>query len=108
MKKLHGISGQHRTSFILWYTGELLFDADDEMELVSHHVAHDGWPDKLARLAHHSRFADLGVILAACLRQDPRRRPTASETRRALGKVATKLKGEAWPLAPQMLAERSA
>jgi len=26
MKKLHGISRQHRTSFILWYTGELLFD----------------------------------------------------------------------------------
>ncbi|HEU5073513.1 MAG TPA: protein kinase, partial [Polyangiaceae bacterium] len=45
-------------------TGELLFDADDEMELVSQHVAHDGWPDKLARLAHNKRYADLCVVLA--------------------------------------------
>ena len=26
MKKLHSISGQHRTSFIFWDAGELLFD----------------------------------------------------------------------------------
>jgi len=26
MKKLHGISGQHCSFFILWYAGELLFD----------------------------------------------------------------------------------
>jgi serine/threonine protein kinase len=89
-------------------TGELLFDADDEMELVSLHVAHDGWPDKLARLAHHKRFADVCVVLAACLRQDPRRRPTASDARRALAKAAIPLRGESWPLAAQVLAERSA
>lgn len=89
-------------------TGDLLFDADDEMELVSHHVSHDGWPDKLARLAHNDRFAELGVVLAACLRQDPRRRPSASDARRALAKARTVLRQEAWPLNPRQLAEISA
>ncbi|HEY6726324.1 MAG TPA: serine/threonine-protein kinase [Polyangiaceae bacterium] len=89
-------------------TGELLFDADDEMELVSQHVAHDGWPDRLARLAHHKRYADLCVVLAACLRQDPRRRPGAADTRRALAKASASLRGQAWPLAPQVLTEISA
>jgi len=89
-------------------TGELLFDADDEMTLVSYHVSHDGWPDKLARLAHHARYADLCVVLAACLRQDPRRRPNASDTRRALAKASAQLRGETWPLAPQVRSQISA
>jgi serine/threonine protein kinase len=79
-------------------TGDLLFDAEDETELLSQHVSHDGWPDRLANLARHSRFAELGVILAACLRRDPRRRPTASEARQALLKAAQTLASESWPL----------
>jgi serine/threonine protein kinase len=84
-------------------TGELLFDADDETELLARHIAHDGWPDKLAVLARHRRFAELGLALAACLRQDPRRRPSATQARRALGKVAETVSGESWPLSAHQL-----
>ena len=58
-------------------TAELLFDAPDEMGLMSQHVSHDGWPLKLAALAQNPALSDLSVILAACLRRDPRDRPQA-------------------------------
>jgi serine/threonine protein kinase len=79
-------------------TAELLFDADDEMALMSHHVAHDGWPPRLAALASNPGLGDLSVVLAACLRRDPRDRPDASATRRALEGVAQQLADYSWPL----------
>lgn len=79
-------------------TGELLFDAEDEMELVSHHVSHDGWPDRLAALAKREDLVELSGILAACLRQDPRRRPSASDLRAALAQATKRLRDEPWPL----------
>ncbi len=86
-------------------TAQLLFDADDEMALMSHHVSHDGWPPRLAALASMAGLSDLAVVLAACLRRDPRDRPDATATRRALGGVAEPLASLAWPLQPVAAAQ---
>jgi hypothetical protein len=75
-----------------------LFDAEEETALMSQQVAHDGWPPKLARLAATSGLRELAVILAACLRRDPRDRPDAAATRNALVALGPRLQGLPWPL----------
>ncbi|RYZ07919.1 MAG: serine/threonine protein kinase [Myxococcales bacterium] len=79
-------------------TFELLFDAEDETSILAAHVAHDGWPDKLARLAHIADSAELARLLAACLRREPKNRPTASQARRALRDLTPKLSSVSFPL----------
>jgi hypothetical protein len=75
-----------------------LFDAEDETSILSAHVAHDGWPDKLARLAHLAESAEVARLLAACLRREPKNRPTASQARRALRDLTPKLASVSFPL----------
>ena len=53
-------------------------------------------------------IAELGTILAACLRQHPRRRPNAAQVRLALTKVATALSHRPWPLAADQVTSISA
>ncbi len=79
-------------------TADPLFEADDETSLISAQVSHDGWPPKLAELGRSREFAELGIVLAACMRRDPRDRPTAAETRAALKGAAAGLQGMSWPL----------
>jgi serine/threonine protein kinase len=79
-------------------TSSMLFDADDEMRLMSMQVSHDGWPDKLMAFGGQVEYAELSVILAACLRRDPRQRPTAAETRAALVSIRSRLADYPWPL----------
>jgi eukaryotic-like serine/threonine-protein kinase len=79
-------------------TGTLLFDADDEMALMNQHLMHDGWPEKLTLLAGTPEYANLCVVLAACLRRDPTARPTARQVREALANATQWLQDEAWPL----------
>jgi len=79
---------------------EPLFEAPDETTLLSLHVSHDGWPAKLAMFATDSALSQLCVVLAACLRRDPRQRPTVDETRAALKSVAGPLCRLTWPLRP--------
>ncbi len=79
-------------------TAEPLFEAQDETGLITAQVSHDGWPPKLAEFGRSQEFSGLGVVLAACLRRDPRDRPTASETRAALSQAGTALGGLRWPL----------
>jgi hypothetical protein len=79
-------------------TAQLLFDADDEIAIMSLHVAHDGWPARLADLSRIPDYSDLAMVLAACLRQDPRKRPTASQARRAIAKASKSLLDRPWPL----------
>ena len=79
-------------------TFELLFDAEDETSILSAHIGHDGWPEKLARLAHMADSAELARLLAACLRREPKNRPTASQARRALRDLTPKLSGVSFPL----------
>lgn len=88
-------------------TGQLLFDGTDEASIMTKHVSHDGWPEPLVALARLPGFRDLAVVLAACLRRDPRGRPTAAATRAALKQAAQKehLAGAAWPLRPESYAQ---
>jgi eukaryotic-like serine/threonine-protein kinase len=79
-------------------TFELLFDAEDETSILSAHIGHDGWPQKLAPLAHMADSAELARLLAACLRRDPKNRPTASQARRALRDLTPKLSSVSFPL----------
>jgi hypothetical protein len=77
---------------------ETLFQAEGETAILSLHVQHDGWPERVARLGRDSILADLGKFIASCLRRDPRQRPTASQVRAALGPLAKKYKTVQWPL----------
>jgi len=84
--------------------GEPLFDDGEEMALVSAHLAHDGWPPRLAELSRDEQVRDLCVLLAACLRRDPRARPTVGELRAARVQVARKLERAPWPLGSNLRA----
>lgn len=88
-------------------TGRLLFDGTDEASIMTKHVSHDGWPEPLVQLSRVPGFRDFAVILAACLRRDPRARPTAAATRAALRNAAQKehLAGTAWPVRPESYAQ---
>ncbi|HEY8943700.1 MAG TPA: serine/threonine-protein kinase, partial [Polyangiaceae bacterium] len=82
-------------------TATLLFEGDDESAMIDAHVAHDGWPAGLASYAHTPQTAELAKLLAACLRRDPRNRPTTSQARNALGRLRTSLSSLEWPLRPR-------
>lgn len=79
-------------------TGTLLFDAEDELAIVSRHLAHDGWPDKLARLGDMPDASRLARMLGACLRRDPSLRPSATELRAFFRNEMPHLAPAAWPL----------
>jgi eukaryotic-like serine/threonine-protein kinase len=79
-------------------TAQLLFDAEDEASILSLHVAHDGWPDRLAELAQIPEYLEFARVLAACLRQDPRKRPTATQAREAVARTCRPLRDRPWPL----------
>lgn len=79
-------------------TATALFEGDDELALASAHVSHDGWPPALARFAAHPAQAELGVLLAACLRRDPRMRATVGSLRDALARLGPRLERLTWPL----------
>jgi hypothetical protein len=81
-------------------TATMLFDGADEMSIAQAHVAHDGWPERLAAYAHAPQTRDLATLLAACLRRDLRHRPTATQARRALSAISRELLNLSWPLAP--------
>jgi hypothetical protein len=77
---------------------ETLFYADGEMALLTLHVEHDGWPEKVAKLGRDATFGDLGKLIARCLRRDPRKRPSAVQARAELAGLAKRYKALPWPL----------
>ncbi|HMR76488.1 MAG TPA: serine/threonine-protein kinase, partial [Polyangiaceae bacterium] len=79
-------------------TGRQLFDADDETQLAAQHVAHDGWPAPLAVLAEEPQLSEVAIVLAACLRRDPRQRATVDALRAKLRTVGRVLVERAWPV----------
>jgi eukaryotic-like serine/threonine-protein kinase len=81
-------------------SGEHLFYASDETALISLQISHDGWPEKLTQLGALPGLRELSVVLAACLRRDPRGRPSVSEVRRALAEVKQAASQLAWPCVP--------
>lgn len=79
-------------------TAQLLFQAADETSILGLHIAHDGWPDRLAEFAQIPEYLELSKVLAACLRQDPKKRPTATQAREAIARTTKPLRDRAWPL----------
>jgi hypothetical protein len=89
-------------------TGDQLFEADDETTLMAQQVGHDGWPDRLTQLAKNPLLKELSVVIAACLRRDPRARPNVDDTRAALAALVAKLGDLSWPLGAGDRAAQSA
>ena len=86
-------------------SADLMFDSDDETALITQHVSHDGWPKKLAEFGAAPQLTELAALIGACIRRDPRNRPSAREVRKMLRAVTGKLKSLNWPLSPTTFAE---
>ncbi len=92
-------------------TGQLLFDADSEASLMSLHLSHDGWPEALAALANDDPLRPVAAVLGACLRRDPRNRPSVHEVRAAFQKILRRIDVTTlpWPVnAPRDASELTA
>jgi serine/threonine protein kinase len=79
-------------------TGETLFDAPNEVALISAHLTHDGSPPAIKRLAERPATAGVASVLRRCLRKDPRQRASAAQIRDELRAVAASLGGRSWPV----------
>jgi hypothetical protein len=79
-------------------TGETLFDAPNEVALISAHLMHDGMPPPVKKLAEKPGTGSVAGMLAKCLRKDPTARGSVAEIREELGRVAKGIAGRPWPL----------
>jgi serine/threonine protein kinase len=79
-------------------TGQVLFDADNELHMISQHLAHDGFPPKLRALASNPKYAGLAELLFALLRRAPEDRLTIRDARPELEKKLARLKARDWPI----------
>jgi len=80
-------------------TGEVLFHADSELQQIAMHLAHDGFPDKLRKLAQKPALQPFAEFLFSTLRRDPSKRPSVAQARAELRKLAPSLVAQKWPLA---------
>lgn len=79
-------------------TGQTLFDAPNEVALISAHLTHDGSPAGVKKLAERPMTAGLAAMLRKCLRKDPRQRGTAAEIRKGMKAVASSIGAKSWPV----------
>lgn len=79
-------------------TGRSLFEASSEMAMIAAHISHDGAPPPVQALSVRAETRSFGSWLVNCLRQDPRKRASASELRTALRPLVLSLSGLSWPL----------
>jgi serine/threonine protein kinase len=78
------------------FTGEILFQAESEIQQIAMHLSHDGFPDKLRKLAaNHQPLAEL---LFSALRRDPQKRSSVPQLRSELRRLAPTLADAKWPL----------
>jgi hypothetical protein len=75
-----------------------VIDGRDETSIIAQHIDHDGWPKRLSEFSRVDGARDLAMLLARCLRRDPKIRPSAREVRRALALPAHTLEARQWPL----------
>jgi hypothetical protein len=79
-------------------TGRTLFSATDETAQISMHIAHDGYPPPMKKLAERSATTAVAEVLYSTLRRHPAHRPSARAVREQLAKLAPQLGHRAWPL----------
>jgi hypothetical protein len=79
-------------------TSRYVIDGRDETAVIAQHVEHDGWPRRLAEFSRVDGVRELAMVLARCLRRDPKIRPSVREVRRALALPAHDLESRPWPL----------
>ncbi|HSQ67571.1 MAG TPA: serine/threonine-protein kinase, partial [Polyangiaceae bacterium] len=79
-------------------TGDTLFAAEGELQQVALHLSHDGFPDKLRKMASRPELAPLAEILFSTLRRDPGKRPTPHLLRIQLRQLEPSLQRMRWPL----------
>ncbi len=79
-------------------TTKFVIDGRDETSIIAQHIDHDGWPKRLSEFSRVDGARDLAMLLARCLRRDPKIRPSAREVRRALALPAHTLEARQWPL----------
>lgn len=79
-------------------TGQVLFDAPNEVTQITMHVSHDGMPAPIRSLVAQPEVGPLAEVLVTTLRRDPRLRPTAEELRRDIRSVASMVEDAEWPV----------
>jgi serine/threonine protein kinase len=79
-------------------TSKTLFDAPNEVQQITMHVSHDGFPMPMRALIASPEVGPLAEVLAPCLRRDPRHRPTAEELRADIKAVASMVEEAKWPV----------
>jgi hypothetical protein len=79
-------------------TGQVLFNADNELAQIALHVAHDGTPPPIKAILERPEMKGLGELLASALRREPRQRATAAALREKLRALAPKIGTSKWPL----------
>jgi serine/threonine protein kinase len=79
-------------------TGQTLFDAPNEVALISAHLTHDGVPAGVKKLADRPATAGVAGVLRKCLRKDPRQRGGVAEIRGEMRALAASLGARSWPV----------
>ncbi len=79
-------------------TGDILFQADSELQQIAMHLSHDGFPEKLRKLATKPHLQPLAEVLFSALRRDPQKRPSVPQLRAELRRLAPAFASAKWPL----------
>lgn len=79
-------------------TGELLFDGDTAVSIVSRHMEHQGMPEVLRAFRQRAHLAPLMDLLALGLRPRPGERASIDTLRAGMAELAPALAGMPWPL----------
>jgi eukaryotic-like serine/threonine-protein kinase len=82
-------------------TGQVLFQAPNELATINAHLTHDGNPEKLQPLRKTSQFERLCDLISQALRQRPEDRISVDRLREGFREIRTSLKDLPWPLRPQ-------
>jgi eukaryotic-like serine/threonine-protein kinase len=79
-------------------TGEILFQATSELQQIALHLAHDGFPDKLRKLAAKPNLQPLAELIFSTLRRDPQKRPSVPQLRGELRRLSGSYASARWPV----------
>jgi hypothetical protein len=79
-------------------TAETLFNAPNEVALISAHLSHDGMPPPIKRFAESRATSALSQLLGQCLRRSPKDRGTVTEVRAELGAIQAGFTSATWPI----------